>query len=308
MFWDHDVQPLRLLTDLFSELGRANIREERLSQSQQETLSDIQDAIGYPSSEGFITLFDVNRVDYSAVKRDGHTIARPQVSLECFLTTKHNLSVRWIPNHLDINYMEVPAPEWIRPPRGLHGFTRPNDELLFIRNFGRLEDIDTTLPEQRKAVDVYLLAIAMVVWKNLKGFVSSHMNVQIQSEPKLKYADPELYHLLPVKDEWEDRQVPVGFTIENSIEAERQRLEYLIQHFEKKHAVAAETFWDVINDTRYAEDWSFEKRSRALKKLGASTLHPSVVRDVRSDILKVIDARIWGANKTVVHLRPKVSQ
>jgi hypothetical protein len=248
LFWENDGDPMRLLTGLFSELGRIGLDRENLPSHQQETLIDIKNAIGYPRSEGFVTLFDTNRVDFSTLKESSNSCRRPKISLRCYLTTKHNLSVKWEPHHIDLNYPKIPAPEWIRPPLGYHGFDRPNDELLFLRNFGRLKEIRTSRDAILKAVDVYLLALGMVVWNDLKAFVSEHMDVQIQCAPKLKFGRPENYHLT---NSFDKNEVPVGFEIEDKIEVERERLTTLVSQFEATNGIPLLRFWEVLQNHRY---------------------------------------------------------
>lgn len=168
-FYSHKSNAKQLLFELYHHLGIHRFSEDQLSPYQSQILRDLGDSIGQPRTRGYDTLLDPRSLNSAELKIGQYNRRKPQISLRCSLTKKNNLSVVWQPYRLDINFKELPAPEWLSIPSGYGGFLRPDDELMFIRDFGWLRNIDRDHRRNSISVDMYLLTTAIAAWNDLKA-------------------------------------------------------------------------------------------------------------------------------------------
>jgi hypothetical protein len=295
-------RPYHLLAELYREFVTAGLDQENFLPYQRQILLDLENSIGYPNGTGFSTLFEGVSLNSTMLRDAQYTLQMPRVSLRCSLTTRNNLSVTWLPYHIDINNREVKCSEWLGSPRCNSHLDHHDHGLLLFRNFGCLKSVNRELGNNALAVDVFLLTIGISIWNLLKTYLSYWFNVQILAEPLVETLMPvDLGVRVKSQKSHKNIEVAVGYKTVDLIELERRNLEFFVSNFEAENQITLEQFKTSIENARdELGSIHFGRATSAIKMLGGSAMTPKKVAISNTRFEMAIEARVWGRDNVVI--------
>ncbi len=305
-FYQGSASPLYNLLQLENMLGRAGFKVDNLSPYQRDIHHCLVETINRPTHHIAGTILEFGAVDWSAVPATRGYVPKPRISIDCRLTSKGNLSMTWLPGHLDLTFHEKANEEWLQIRNTTGGFERPENELVFIREAECLKTIESNNKPISIWVDCALLGAIQSVMNWTIKLLELRFDIQRHSYLHCKEAPPETFGFL--NDGFSlggGPTVPTGFSIEHTIADERKRIEGVIDQMQSMHSIDAGKLWEQLKDYRYDHGGLHaERASKSLRKAGFETLKPSILRKLEADLLKAIEAKLWSPPGRVVPLRP----
>lgn len=299
------------LVHLANELGRLRIGPDDLAPYQRDLFRELECWFNDPTSEGLETIYDYRRLDFGALarRRLSHEyqapiyLPKPRISVSAEVTSKGNLSVRWHPWQLTINYDHVKLDEWAWHPGTTQSFqNRPEDEILFIRgvNYLRIFGEET---KTVKAVTVTLIEVLASVFEGLIARLKHHFDIQLLTKFNIEDAKASSLGVKTTSHDG-DPSIPAGWTLTETIDARREFLALFVEQFNATHGIDPASFLKECDPFRYEHgSINSDRASRHFRRAGLATMTPKTIDTLADTLHEATEARIWGEKRTVVPLR-----
>jgi hypothetical protein len=213
-------------------------------------------------------------------------IRKPVIEVQAFVTIKDNLSIIWWPKTPNYDHHSMyNVGDWARwPGESTYGWTRPSNELVFIRDIDRLHpgrishrfESDTC---NWDVLDELFIALIKASYDWLCNSLSAVVDVEKITDFEFELIDPSPtdFESSRANDIWKPKRI-VGWSIYNIETRRREQERRWIENFENEYKVSLKRVVDAYNTclsrgrnrvasnrTRYIAT-EFEKDGIALSK------------------------------------------
>jgi hypothetical protein len=149
--WYSHLSPHDVLRHLHEEFGRLGLDIEKIPREwyrqiyydawhflERGTKSTIETLL-VPSSWKFDKLYERGNSVRATHLNDWNRIAKPRIHLFAEVTIKNNLRAFWYPNEFETSFGRAEDSDWLNwCGDASYGWSRPHNELLFVRDVGHL--------------------------------------------------------------------------------------------------------------------------------------------------------------------------
>jgi hypothetical protein len=247
--WSARASPSHVLAHLYKEFGRLNLGVENIPRTYYQQIywdvcnlldEDFRNAIEklwLPSAWNYDRLLEHKSGGNSI--RQQTSLKRPRISISPFITQKGNLSVVWWPTNFDRGDDDC---DWIWWP-GDHtaGWSRPNNELFFIREVSHLNPgLHFSEWDDRVNYDVLdgiFIGLVKVSLDHFLNVCRVFFDVELVSDIELDLSGPEAVpgNMFP------DRYI-TGWRFYSLEERKRRNEDEWIANFEKNYGFTVDKF------------------------------------------------------------------
>jgi hypothetical protein len=150
--WTGHLSLVTVLAHIHAEFGRNNLELSKLREENYwSIMHEIESLIGSDWKYSLASIVDprdwyIDRLLDNPTEwqpdflNDVKRIRKPAIEITAFVTIKNNLSIVWHPKTADHSRRGIyKLGDWARwPGEGTYGWSRPHNELVFIKNIDRL--------------------------------------------------------------------------------------------------------------------------------------------------------------------------
>ena len=226
------------------QIGALGLSRHELPLPYQRSVhGDLRRAYRDPVVQAIQTMYRPRDWDWGRLLSEpGHmgrrTLSKPRIGIGCHITQKGNFSAYFY----DPDEREESS--WSLPPRGSsYGWSRPDDEILFVRDVTHLD----ARPDHKRrygqadwsGLDSILIGWLKAAYDDIIDAARVIYDVEVQSDI---FLDTEN---LSGKADWRQRESIIGWRISNSHEEKRKAAEVRLLSLRQTHGIDIDTFVDV---------------------------------------------------------------